>query len=467
MKKRFTQVVGGLLLLLAGTAQAQTFPVDTLIKNGPLTNRINLVFVGDGYQANEMNTYLADVNRAVSSLFQQAPFTQYRQYFNVFAVRVVSAQSGTTHPRTATDCTNSSLPVSAPTTYLRTTFDNNSIHRAIVTNGQAALGAVLAASFPRYTKAIVLVNTREYGGTGGAAITMTGNNAAPEIMLHEMGHTFGLLADEYWAGPTYAAEKPNLTQFVNPVRWQSWVGTGSVGTFAHAESPTWYRPHQNCKMRFLNAPFCNVCRETLIESIHRYARPVDAISPDVPDLPNPTADQLFSLTLLPPTPNTLRTKWRLDGAPLAGNVTQVLVPRARLATGNHTVEAEVLDTTTASHSTTHRVLHRYLNTWDVVQTPTGTRLSTSSAEYTIETYPNPVAEALTLAYTLPRPAEVRLSLLDATGRRLKTLSHGRQPAGTYTYQLRTAETLNLRTAGTYTLVLDIDGRLFSQPIVKE
>ena len=467
MKKHFTQAIGGLLWLLAGAAQAQTFPVDTLIKNGPLTNRINLVFVGDGYQANEMTTYLADVNRAVSSLFQQPPFTQYRQYFNVFAVRVVSAQSGTTHPRTATDCSNSSLPVSAPTTYLRTTFDNNSVHRAIVTNGQAALGAVLAASFPRYTKAIVLVNTREYGGTGGAVITMTASTSAPEIMLHEMGHTFGLLADEYWPGPTYAAEKPNLTQFVNPPRWQPWVGTGTIGAYPHAESPTWYRPHQNCKMRYLNAPFCNVCRETLIESIHRYVRPVDAIAPDVPDLPNPGTDQLFSLTLLPPTPNTLRAKWRLDGAPLAGNVTQVLVPRAVLATGFHTIEAEVLDTTLSSRSATHRVLHRYLNSWDVYQTPTGTRLGTGSAEYTLETYPNPVADALTLAYTLPRPAEVRLTLLDAAGRRLKTLNHGRQPAGTYTYRLLTAETLNLRTAGTYTLLLDIEGRLFSQPIVKE
>ena len=455
-----------LALLLSAPAQAQRFPVDTLIKTGPLTNRINLVFVGDGYQASEMSRYIADVNRAVSQLFSEAPYRQYRAYFNVFAIRVPSAQSGTSHPHTATDCGTSTLPTGTVNTYFRTTFDNAGIHRAVVTNGQAALGAVLAASFPRYSRAIVMVNTSEYGGTGGNSITMSANATAPQTLLHELGHTFAYLADEYWPGPAYAVEKANLTQAVAPVRWQSWVGQNGIGIYSHQESPTWKRPHQNCKMRYLGVPYCSVCLETLIESIHAATRPVDTFTPTSQSLTSPTADQTFTITPLAPTPNTLRVKWRLDGTVLAPNVLQVTIARARLATGSHTVEAEVLDTTLLTHNIPHRTLHRFVTYWDVDQAVTGTRINAGTADYTLETYPNPVTEALTVAYTLPRPGEVRMTVVDAAGRHLKTLTRGQQAAGAYTYELRTEE-LGLRTAGIYTLVLDIDGRTMSQRIVKE
>lgn len=455
-----------LTVLLATSARAQRFPVDTLIKTGPITNRINLVFVGDGYQASEMNRYLADVNVAVSQLFNEAPFRQYRAYFNVFAVRVPSTQSGTTHPHTASDCGTSTLPTAAPITYFRTTFDNAGTHRAVVTNGQAALGAVLAASFPRYSRAIVMVNTPEYGGTGGNSITMSANGTAPQTLLHELGHTLAGLADEYWPGPSFAIEKPNLTQSLAPVRWQSWVGQNSIGIYSHLESPTWKRPHQNCKMRYLGVPFCSVCLETLIESIHAATRPVDSYTPTFQSLTTPTTNQTFTITPLAPAPNTLRVKWRLDGATLATNVNQVTVARNRLATGSHTIEAELLDTTILSHNIPHRTLHRFVTYWDVDQAVTGTRINSGTADYVLETYPNPVTEALTVAYTLPRPGEVRMTVVDAAGRRLKTLTRGKQAAGAYTYELRTEE-LGLRTAGVYTLVLDIDGRSMSQRIVKE
>lgn len=457
------------LVLLALPGRAQTFPVDTLIKNGPLVSRINLVFVGDGYLATEQTKYLADVNRAVSAIFQQTPFLQYRQYFNVFAIRVVSAQSGTTHPRTATDCSTSTLPVSAVTTYFRTTFDNAGTHRAIVTSGQSALAAVLATNFPQYTRAIVMVNTPEYGGTGGSSITMTANTSAPETMIHEMGHTFGGLADEYWPGPSYAAEKPNLTQplVVTPLRWQNWVGTNNVGVypFAANEDPTWSRPHQNCKMRFLGVPFCSVCIETLVERIHAGTRALESYAPVSTTLNNPTQGIAFSLSLLPPSPNTLKVTWKRDGVIFGGNTAQVTVPLAQLTGGAHVIRAEVLDTTTFTRSASHAVLHRYVVQWNVQNTTTGTRLDASSAEYNIETYPNPVTDLLNVSYTLSKATDVRLVVLDATGRRIKTLTKARQTAGKYDYQLRSEE-LGLRAAGVYTLLVEIDGMVMSRQLVK-
>ncbi|GAB3580651.1 M64 family metallopeptidase [Hymenobacter daeguensis] len=459
------------VLLLALPGRAQVFPVDTLIKNGPLNNRINLVFVGDGYQASEMTTYLADVNRAVSAIFQQPPFLQYRQYFNVFAIRVTSAQSGTKHPRTAADCnTAPNFGITNPTTYFNTTFDSGNIHRLIVTGGQSALASVLAASFPQYTKAIVMANSPEYGGSGGSIITMTANSNAPEVMIHEMGHTFGTLADEYWAGPQYAAEKPNLTQpaVVMPLRWQSWVGTNGVGTYPFngtGEDPTWSRPHQNCKMRYLGSPFCSVCIETLIERTHAGARGLQNYAPANTTITNPTQPVTFSLDLLQPSPNTMRVLWKRDGVVFNKNLASVRVAPSLLTGGAHVIRAEVVDTTALSHSASHTVLHRYIVEWNVQNTVTGTRLDARTAEYKIETYPNPVTDVLNLTYTLSRATDVRLVVLDAAGRRVKTLTKARQAAGQYDYQLRTEE-LGIRQAGTYTLLVEIDGLPTTRQLVK-
>ncbi|MDO7877486.1 M64 family metallopeptidase [Hymenobacter sp. ASUV-10] len=473
MSKLSTLVLLAALLLLPGLSRAQLFPVDTLMKNGPLNNRVNIVFVGDGYEASDMPQYLNDVQAASTRLFSESPLRQYQQYFNLFAIKVPSAESGTSHPHTALDCYTSPLAPRVANTYFRSAFDYDSIHRQINIAGVTELGSVLAASFPSYTVAVVLVNTGEYGGSGGEipnVVTITANSYSTEVLVHELGHTFANLADEYWAGIIYAREYPNMTELARQpggvVRWQSWLGTNGVGIYPYAEAPAWYHPHQNCKMGQLYAPFCSVCTEALIESIHGAVRPVDSFSPGSTTLPNPTQNQQFSLRLLPPTPNTLRVKWQLDGAPLAGNVAQVTVPSARLATGTHTIEAEVIDSTVLSHSITHRTLHRYVYRWDVGQTPNGTTISAREAEYVIKTYPNPVADVLTVAYTLPQPGDVRMTVVDAAGRRLHTLTRGRQAAGSYRYELRTAD-LNLRPGGVYTLVLDIDGRPFSQQLVKQ
>jgi len=467
--KNFTLLLA-LLVWSASAALAQTFPVDTLIKNGPLNKRINLVFVGDGYQASEMARFRTDVNQMVTDLFRTEPFRQYQRYFNVFAIRVPSQQSGTTHPRTASDCNSApNFPAGTSNTYFSTRFDNAGVHRAVVTTGQSALAAVMAANFPLYTQAAVIVNTAEYGGTGGAIATITAHPSASEICIHEMGHSFANLADEYWAGAQFANERANRTQpaVVGALRWQSWVGQNGIGNFPYVEDPSWSKPHQNCKMQFLGAPFCSVCIETIIERIHSGTRALEAFSPTNLSQANPSQDIPFSLTLLKPTPNTLKVTWKRDGVTFGGNTEQETVPLALLTGGNHTIRAEVIDTTTSSHAVSpHRITHRYVVQWDIENTVTGTQLTASTAEYKVETFPNPVADVLNLGYTLSKASEVRLTVVDAAGRRVKTLSRGRQAAGNYSYELRSEE-LGLKQAGVYTLVLDIDGMVFSRQLVKE
>ncbi|MCC3157063.1 M64 family metallopeptidase [Hymenobacter sp. 15J16-1T3B] len=468
MKKLYSLLLlTGLLWGRAASGQT-TFQVDTLIKTGPLDQRVNIVFLSDGYQTAQLPQFVNDVRGVAAGLFAQSPFREYQNYFNVFAIRVPSVDAGAKHPRTAPDCT--AMPAATVNNYFGSSFDQNSIHRLLVATRASAVAGVLSTHFPLYDQAFVLVNTTEYGGGGSTAYaTFSINASSRETCIHEMGHSFANLADEYWAGPGYARERANQTAQTDPtlVRWAPWVGTGSVGVYPFVENPLWQRPHQNCKMRYLGSPFCNVCRETFVERIHTLVPPVQSFSPASTALSDPTAAVPFALTLLAPSPNTLRVTWQRDGAPLARNTSQVTVPLTALNTGTHVIRAEVTDTTGFSRATTHAAQHTYVTQWTVTNTATGTHLQASSFEYQLETYPNPVTDALNLSYRLSRPAPVTVTVLDEAGRRVRTVLQERAAAaGTHQWRFTAAE-LGLRRPGTYRLVLDIDGARVSRPLVKE
>lgn len=115
---------------------------------------------------------------------------------------------------------------------------------------------------------VVIVNATTYGGSGGDVCVASLNNESLEMMLHELGHTTAKLSDEYFAGASYAAEMPNMTAESDPakVRWSRFIGKNGVGVYEYDNGGNgWYRPHQNCKMRFLGKQyaFCEVCKEQI------------------------------------------------------------------------------------------------------------------------------------------------------------------------------------------------------------
>ena len=114
----------------------------------------------------------------------------------------------------------------------------------------------------------MIVNATTYGGSGGDVCVASLNNESLEMMLHELGHTTAKLSDEYFAGASYAAEMPNMTAESDPakVRWSRFIGKNGVGVYEYDNGGNgWYRPHQNCKMRFLGKQyaFCEVCKEQI------------------------------------------------------------------------------------------------------------------------------------------------------------------------------------------------------------
>ncbi len=216
----------------------QTFPVTAIVNNGANDKYINFVMLGDGYKSNQQSTFITDATNITSDLFSQSPFLEYKNFFNVYAIEVPSNESGADHPGTATDVIEPAFAIQDVDNYFGSTFDAFGIHRLLVPMNSANVHSVLANNFPAYDQVMVIINSPHYGGSGGWLASTSTNAAANEIAIHEIGHSFAGLADEYWAGDQYANEKPNMTQESNPslVKWKNWMNINNVGIYPYGSS---------------------------------------------------------------------------------------------------------------------------------------------------------------------------------------------------------------------------------------
>jgi hypothetical protein len=363
-----------IVLFLLGTTMvlAQDFPVESLQINGPEENRINLVILPDGYTAAELDNFINDATDFVTELFSQSPYQEYQEYFNVYAIRVPSNESGADHPDTAYD-ENTAIVLTDVVdvdNYFGSTFDYFDIHRLLVATNTVAITDVLAENFPNYDQTMILVNSQEYGGSGGNFPTASLHNSSNEIAIHELGHSFVQLRDEYWAGDFYAEEGINMTQETDPniVRWNNWIGDNGIDVYQYCTAPTsscstWNRPHQNCKMQWLNNPFCAVCTEGTIEAIHELVEPVDNFYPANTTTVLISENQTFQLQLVP-TAN-LKITWELNGTIIASDTSILDIQISDLNSGGNTLTVNVEDITPMLRVDTHENVHHYQVTWDL------------------------------------------------------------------------------------------------------
>lgn len=242
---------GMALFFVSINGYSQVFPLEVIKYNSSPDQVVNLVILGDGYTADQQDKFLEDVNRNVEDMLELEPWKSHKDKINVYAVKVISNKSGA-----------SNRPSEPVDNYFGSSFYTADIERLLYPTKLSKVYSVLNSNTPFFDLAVVMVNDSRYGGAGGAFATFSTHPQALQLMVHEIGHTFSGLADEYWAGDQYANEKANMTQNNNPgsVRWKSFLNISSVGIFPHEESPKWYRPHQNCLMRFLGSPFCEVCK---------------------------------------------------------------------------------------------------------------------------------------------------------------------------------------------------------------
>ena len=461
------------------TGSAQLFKIDTLQLNGDTSQLINVVFLGDGYTSAQQTAFRSRADSVFNYFMVSSPYSRYRNYFNAFAIRVISAESGAKHPRTASDCNtaNPQVPVSNPKNYFGSTFDGYGIHRLVVPDSVSKIDTVLATHFPNYDLAIILVNSPYYGGSGGSShlggtgypyITSTVAPASYEIALHESGHSFAGLLDEYWVGPQYLFERPNMTKQKNPasIKWKNWLGAGTgIGIFPFSQDTAWAKPANNtCRMEALGKPFCSVCSEAIIERVHTLTNPILNFSPDTSVHTFTDSIVTFRLgSLLLPSPNTLKKIWNYNGNPVGSNIDSFELKQDTLAHGIHTVTLCVEDTTTLVRTDLHAMSHVYLVEWSVNVFITGIDITPSVNIISCRVFPNPATDQVTVELESLQDQNIRAYLYALDGRLIREVLNMSSGTGSCFQNIQ----IHDLPAGTYILSIQAGSARFSKTIIKQ
>lgn len=333
---------------------ATTPTYNVVVDNGPSTNRVDLVFLGDGYTANLIDTtYVNHINAELQYMFQtQDPLTRYQHFFDVYRVNVVSNQTGADVPPqgiyrdTALDASYYYDGVTDRLLYINESKAN------------AAISTALAGTNITPEMKFVTVNDSIYGGGGGNYAVYAGANSySNDIAVHESGHSFANLADEYdySGGATYTGaepSEPNVTISATGQKWAAWKGyvepdypeLGTVGAYQGAMYCTYgiYRPTLTSKMQALGEPFNAVSREAFIHEIYTLVHPLDSWTDNTATITNGNAP----ITVVPVDSDVIQVEWSVDGQVITGATGNSFVPSAYITgSGLHTVTARAYDPT--------------------------------------------------------------------------------------------------------------------------
>jgi hypothetical protein len=202
-------------------------PLIEIEKHGPSADKVDFLILGDGYTAAERGKFEKDARRLVDLLFATSPFRERRSDFNVWGLCPAAAESGISRPSTGV---HKKSPVGA-------TYDAFGSERYILTFDNRALRDI--ASFAPYEFIEILTNSNTYGGGGifNLYSTVAADSLwSPYVFIHEFGHHFAGLADEYYTSdvayePAVDRSEPweaNVTALrdANSFKWKDLVSPG-------------------------------------------------------------------------------------------------------------------------------------------------------------------------------------------------------------------------------------------------
>jgi hypothetical protein len=254
----------------------------------PATN-VDLAFIAEGYTADEMGKFRDDVKKMADILFAEPPYNEYQYRINIYAVEAVSAESGT-------DIPGERFYV---TTVLNSSFYTFDLDRYLTTQDIKSVNDY--AGLVPHDNIIVLINSNKYGGGGVYNYysgTTVGHPLSPKVFIHEFGHGFAGLADEYYSSEVAYEEfyplnvepwEPNITTMVNfDAKWKKMIlkdtpqptpaeekYSNITGLFEGGgySAKGIYRPEMDCRMKS-NSPkgYCAVCREAVRKMINFYIK---------------------------------------------------------------------------------------------------------------------------------------------------------------------------------------------------
>jgi hypothetical protein len=324
--------------------------------HGAPANRVNYVILGDGYTSADLaagGKFETHINNAMAKRFSAIGevYGRYRNFVNICAIKIVS---------TGGVCSNSALGCCGSDSSRLATCNTASVNAAF-----NALPASLSIDWRA-----VMLNSTSWWNTGAVTMMWSGGHAeGPKAALHEGGHGFHRLGDEYcasgnnsscgadtnWTGSVFD-EPPEVNVTGNPTttgeKWDLWKGYNQVGatgiqsTFLGAsyQDAKYYRPSANSMMNSLfgnnaNTSYNSVSREQMIMDIWRIVKPVDSTDPPAGNINNPGI-----LTINVIDPAVINVDWTVDGTKTENGGTTY--DTSSLAAGTHTITATAYDNAT-------------------------------------------------------------------------------------------------------------------------
>ncbi|QQS35856.1 MAG: peptidase M64 [Ignavibacteriales bacterium] len=196
--------------------------VKSLFSGNP-ENKVDVVILGDGYTSSEQAKFKSDLEKFTNTFFKLEPYARHKNKFNVYGVLKPSVDSGTDLP----------MHNIFKNTVLNTTFNSLGSERYLLTEDNKTMRD-LAAYVP-YDAIYIMVNHDRYGGGGiyNLFCTFTSDNQFQDyLFLHEFGHSFAGLADEYYTSDVAYNEfypdgvepvEPNITRLMDPenIKWKN------------------------------------------------------------------------------------------------------------------------------------------------------------------------------------------------------------------------------------------------------
>ena len=264
------------------------YPVFDVLKNGDHSVKVDIVIIPEGFKKDEMEQFKKDCKKFAGYLFNSSPYKENKDKFNIYGVEAPSEDSGTDIPATGI----------WKKTLLNSNFYTFDLDRYLMTEDYKTVCDV-AANAP-YDQIFILVNSDKYGG--GAiynhySVCINKSKFEEYIFIHEFGHGFAGLADEYYTSDVayedfYSLDvepiEPNLTTLTDfDSKWKEMVNDtipiptpavekykDVIGAFEGGgyTSKGVYRPEIDCTMHSISVDnFCEVCYKAIEDMIKFYS----------------------------------------------------------------------------------------------------------------------------------------------------------------------------------------------------
>lgn len=324
---------------------------------------IHLVVLGDGYREDQQEQFRTDVEALIRTMEEDPAVALHLSAWNIHMIETPSVDSGI----------DDNVAVNVRDTVFDTGYFCLGVARLICGDNRTMFDVALD-EFPDLDELVLLVNDSRFGGSGGSVAVAS--SSAPEIALHEMGHSLANLADEYVDNsipdtiPTLNITEfregvfANISTLQDPARvpWSAWIdmnnsipsqpGENGVGVFqgGYYQPDVYFRPTFDSRMRTFNRPFGVVNGEAWALSVYRETQPVATFSPRTNSV-SFTAGESASFRVEPIFgPDIQRLVWTLNGVLLTDQVNDTEI-NLSLETGRHQLTLNVTDITGAIRKT--------------------------------------------------------------------------------------------------------------------